>query len=178
MRPATATPPPRRGFTLVELSVTIGIIAALAAVVFTVGSSMVARSREAVCLGNLRGLGVALRGYLDDHNQTMPELEIGRALRGEDKPVLETVLIDYVAGGAEAFRCPADATEYARSGSSYIWNSTLSGRHVSKLSFFGIDDRPDRIPLISDKEAWHPGGSNFLYADLSSSSDIRFSTDN
>ncbi len=167
----------RHGFTLVELIVAIGIIAALAAVVFTIGSPMVARSREAACLGNLRGIGIALRGYLDDHNQRMPAMEMGRSSRGDDAPVLETVLLPYLAGGASTFHCPADATEFAKSGSSYLWNSTLNGRLASELSFFGIADRPDRIPLVSDKESWHPGGTNFLYADLSSSRDVRFTTE-
>jgi prepilin-type processing-associated H-X9-DG protein len=49
---------------------------------------------------------------------------------------------------------------------------------VSKLSFFGIKDRPDKIPLVIDKEAWHPHGTNFLYADQSSSSKARFATGN
>jgi prepilin-type processing-associated H-X9-DG protein len=76
----------------------------------------------------------------------------------------------------DAFRCPQDKKEFEKSGSSYLWNNTQNGRHVTKLSFFGIEDRPEKIPLISDKEAWHPDGTNFLYADLSSSSQIRFTT--
>jgi prepilin-type processing-associated H-X9-DG protein len=47
---------------------------------------------------------------------------------------------------------------------------------VTNLSFFGIEDRPEKIPLVSDKEAWHPDGTNFLYADFSGSSQIRFTT--
>ena len=78
----------------------------------------------------------------------------------------------------EAFKCPQDSEQYNKSGSSYLWNSTQSGLLVSELAFFGIKDRPDKIPLITDKESWHPGGTNFLYADQTSSNKVRFAAGN
>jgi prepilin-type processing-associated H-X9-DG protein len=86
---------------------------------------------------------------------------------------LETVLLPYLAT-PDAFKCPADHEQFEKTGCSYAWNSTQSGLHVSKLAFFGIKDRPDRIPLITDKESWHPSGVNFLYADATSSNKPRF----
>ncbi len=88
---------------------------------------------------------------------------------------MDTVLASYFES-AEAFHCPADKVQFAKNGCSYSWNSYQSGKHVSKLYFFGI--RPESIPLITDKEAWHPGGTNFLYADLSSSNKPRFGVGN
>jgi prepilin-type N-terminal cleavage/methylation domain-containing protein len=167
-----------RGFTLTELLILLAIIAALAGVVYPLGRSLLARSREASCLGQLRSLGVALQGYLQDHQQTMPEIAVGRGSRTEEAPVLETVLIPYVSS-PDAFRCPQDRDEYMKSGSSYAWNSTQSGRRVSQLEFFGIDaDRPQQIPLIADKEGWHPSGTNILYADMSSANQLRFTAGN
>lgn len=162
------------GFTMVELLVVVGILAVLGGVVFAVGRPMVAKARQASCLNQLRSLGVGMQAYLQDNNQVMPEMEAGRSSKQQDVPVLDTVLAPYV-GNPEAFRCPQDREIFEKSGCSYLWNSTQSGLHVSKLSFFGIEGRPEKIPLISDKEAWHPDGTNFLYADLSSSSKIRFS---
>jgi prepilin-type N-terminal cleavage/methylation domain-containing protein/prepilin-type processing-associated H-X9-DG protein len=166
-----------RGFTLTEMLVVLAIIGALAGIGYPVTRSFIGNSREAACLGKLRSLGAALQTYLQEHNDKMPELAIGRASKTEDLPVLETVLLPYLDAPA-AFQCPADKEQFVKSGSSYLWNSTQNGLHVSQLSFFGIKDRPDKIPLITDKESWHPGGTNFLYADSSSSNKPRFAAGN
>lgn len=165
-----------RGFTITELIVTVSIIAVLAGIAFPVVRGSIRASHKAGCLSNLRQIGFALEGYLQDHQQRMPELVTGRESRGEDLPVLETALLPYV-GGEQLFHCPADDEIFAKSGSSYLWNGTQSGLPRTKLSFFGEDRRLSRIPLVADKEAWHAGGdvgTNFLYADLSASNDIQF----
>ncbi|MGL4400082.1 MAG: type IV pilin protein [Luteolibacter sp.] len=164
-----------RGFTLVELLVVIAIIAVLAGIGYPVTRSFIAKSHEATCLGNLRSLGVALQSYLQEHNQIMPDLAIARSSKTEDIAVLDTVLLPYL-DSPDAFRCPADKTAFEKTGSSYNWNSTQSRRPVSDLYFFGV--REDVIPLITDKESWHPGGTNFLFADLSSSNKPRFAVSN
>jgi prepilin-type N-terminal cleavage/methylation domain-containing protein len=164
-----------RGFTLTEMLVVLAIIGTLAAIIYPISRSFVGKSREAACLDHLRSLGVGLQGYLQDHNDIMPTLETGRASKSDDVPVLDTVLPPYL-GSAETFQCPADKVQFAKTGCSYSWNSYQSGKHVSKLYFFGI--RPESIPLITDKESWHPSGTNFLYADLSSSNKPRFGVGN
>lgn len=166
-----------RGFTLMEMLIVLAVIATLAGIGIPLGKSMLAKSREAACLSQLRSLGVALQGYLQDHNQFLPDLAMGRSSKTDESPVLETVLLAYVES-PDAFKCPQDSKEFEKSGSSYFWNHLQSGVHVTKVAFFGINDRPDKIPLISDKEAWHPGGTNFLYADQSSSNRIRFAATN
>ena len=168
---------PLLGFTLTELLVVIAIIATLVGVAVPVSISMVAKSREATCLGNLRQIGVGLQAYLSDNNQRLPVLALGRDSKSSAEPVLETVLLPY-CGGEDIFRCPADKEQFAKTGGSYNWNITQNGLHITKLSFFGIEDRPEIIPLVSDKESWHPGGTNFLYADSSSSNKARFVTGN
>lgn len=160
-----------RGFTLVEMFVALAIVGTLAGVAYPITRSFIGRSREAACLGNLRSLGVALQTHLQENNNIMPEMEAGRASKSEGVPVLDTVLLPYLETEA-AFRCPADKEQFEMTGTSYSWNSYQSGRHVSQLYFFWI--REDRIPLITDKESWHPSGTNFLYADLSSSNKVRF----
>lgn len=163
------------GFTLIELLIVIAIIAALAGVAVPVSLSMVAKSREAACLGNLRSIGVGLQGYLQDNNNRLPVLALGRENKTSQEPVLETVISEYLEN-EEAFHCPEDEEQFAKTGSSYNWNITQNGRHVSKVAFLGNDDRPESVPLVSDKESWHPGGTNFLYADYSSSNKVRFAT--
>ncbi|MBC7981394.1 MAG: prepilin-type N-terminal cleavage/methylation domain-containing protein [Armatimonadetes bacterium] len=164
-----------RGFTMVELLVVIAIIGTLVGIGYPVTRSLISRSQEAACLGNLRSLGVALQGYLQEHNDTMPSLQMARASSTLDVAVLDTALLPYLQS-PDAFHCPADKLEFEKTGSSYSWNPTQSGRHISNLYFFGV--REDTIPLITDKESWHPGGTNFLFADLSSSNKPRFAVSN
>ena len=163
-----------RGFTLVEMLVVIIIIATLAGISYRIILSAVAKSREAVCLNQLRSLGVGLENYLQDHGDIMPDMLAGRTSKTEDVPVLDTVLLPYLQT-ADAFHCPADKLQFEKTGCSYLWNFLQSGKSLSQLSLFGIKE-PTRIPLITDKESWHPSGTNFLYADLSSSSKARFAT--
>ncbi len=165
------------GFTLVELLVVLAIIGGLAAIIYPISRSMIGKSREAACLTNLRSLGVGLQSYLQEHNDKMPELAAGRASKTEELPVLETLLSPYLES-PDVFHCPADRKEFQKSGSSYLWNATQNGRHISQLALFGIKDRPDKIPLIYEKEAWHPNGMNFLYGDMTGSNKLRLAVGN
>lgn len=167
----------KSGFTLVELLVVIAIIAALAGISFPIFRSIRGKSQEAACLNNMRSLGIALQSYLQENQDKLPEMAQGRVSKTEETPVLETVLLPYLES-AEAFHCPADTKQFAKTGSSYFWNSTQNGRRVNQLSIFGINDRPDKVPLIYDKEAWHPNKVNFLYGDMTSATKFRITTGN
>jgi len=167
----------KHGFTLMELLVVITLIAALAAITYPVMRNHIAKSKQVACLTKMRSLGVAVESYLQDNNRRMPDIAAARPSKEADVEVLETVLKPYLQD-AEAFHCPADTVQFEKTGSSYLWNSSLSGQMASNLSFLNIDGRPQAIPLIADKEGWHPGpkNTNILYADLTASSDLRFVT--
>jgi prepilin-type N-terminal cleavage/methylation domain-containing protein len=167
----------RRGFTLVEVLVVVGIIVALTALIVPFSRSMIAKSRQAACLSNLRQIGVGVESYLQDNNNTMPNLEAGRKSRNEDIPVMENTLNAYLEN-EEVFHCPEDKTLFTESGSSYLWNSTQSNRNREQLLFFNIKGDSSRVPIVTDKEAWHPGesGVNILYADYSASKEFKFNT--
>lgn len=162
-----------RGVTLIEAVIVLAIIAVLFAVVYPISRSILAKSHEAVCLDLLRAQGVGLQTYLQEHSDIMPVMETGRKSKTDPVEVLDTVLMPYV-GAAESFHCPADKKEFAKTGCSYNWNHLQNGRRASDLYFFGVPE--NLIPLITDKEAWHPGGTNYLNADLSSSNRPRFIT--
>jgi prepilin-type N-terminal cleavage/methylation domain-containing protein len=62
----------RAGFTLIELLVVIGIIALLASLILPALSSARDKGRRAVCLSNLRQVGIAVHLYADDHGGNIP----------------------------------------------------------------------------------------------------------
>lgn len=167
----------RKGFTLTELLVVIAIIAALSALVTPVAMKVSRSAKQTACLSNLRSIGVGLEAYLADNHRIFPELKMGRSGK-EDEDVLEVALEPYV--NREVFECPADEKYFAASGSSYFWNNTQSGLRKNQVNFMGETGRPELVPLVFDKEAFHPEphGANFLYADLSASKEVHFVTEN
>jgi len=60
-----------RGFTLIELLVVIAIIAILAAILFPVFAQARAAARKAVCLSNMKQLGIASSMYFQDYDETI-----------------------------------------------------------------------------------------------------------
>ena len=65
----------RKGFTLIELLVVIAIIAILAAMLLPVLEQ--ARARTAVCMNNLKQLGLAWFMYLNDYDEFFPPVNQG-----------------------------------------------------------------------------------------------------
>jgi prepilin-type N-terminal cleavage/methylation domain-containing protein len=65
----------RHGFTLIELLVVIAIIGILAAMVFPVFARARESARKAVCLSNIKNIGLAIQMYLTDNNDTLPPAE-------------------------------------------------------------------------------------------------------
>lgn len=166
-------------FTLLEVLVTLVVLAVVAALAIPAFTAAVNRGRSAACLLNLRSIGAGLQSYLGENNLRMPVLAAGRASREEDVQVLDTLLAPYVDDPG-VFHCPADRRLYSQTGNSYIWNSALNGQSAASLNLFAILEDRSRIPVVSDKEGWHRESGvrvNFLYADGHASENIRLFTE-
>jgi len=165
----------RSAFSLLEILVTLAIVAILVAIVFPAFQSLRGRAESAQCLANLRNIGVGLNSYLSEHGMILPEMAAARADRREDVPVIDSVLAPYVED-PRVFGCPADPAEFRSTGTSYYWNSALSGQPVFSLNLFGLITDQDKIPLLVDKEGWHTQAKrriNHLFADGHASAEWR-----
>lgn len=132
------------GFTLIELLVVIAIIAILAALLLPVFGRAKAKARNAVCLSQLRQLGVTTRLYANDNENRMPAAELLPSVSidpakplGRIRDVLGS-LINQNGGGTNAsanvFRCPQDQIGmFEKEGSSYEWNTDLNGRRMDEI---------------------------------------------
>jgi prepilin-type N-terminal cleavage/methylation domain-containing protein len=167
------------GFTLAEVLVTMAIVAVLAVLGQVVGARMIEYGRAAGCVQNLRQIGVGLQRYLGDHDNRFPQLAAGRSSLEEQLPVLDTELAPYL-GDKAVFKCPSDRGGLAeRTGTSYFWNNLVSGQNAADMNFLGNQDIT-HIPLVSDKEAFHPYQQprvNLLYADGRATSQMQFFTE-
>lgn len=167
-------------FTLIELLVVIVIIAILAAVLLPVFFQARWRSNNAVCLSNLRQLGIALHAYAEDNESHMP---VGNDTLWGDRlhlPDTKTRFLRWVMGNRvepEVWHCPADlgfrwwtadytriVTDYVPScyktrGQSYDYN-LLMVWDPARLRVAPVDvvavRIPSRIVLLKDAHfMWH-----------------------
>ena len=170
---------PRAGLTILELLVVIAIIALLSTLLVPVYKRVAESGRATACISNLRQVGVGLAAYLTDNNNTMPILKTAREQLSDEVPVIDNTLDKYVTAKA-VFACPADRKFAAASGTSYLWNVTLNGQTLGNLNFLGIVDEHSRIPILADKEGFHPYTKdkvNILYADGHATKELKFAGD-
>lgn len=168
---------PRAGFTVMELAITLTLVAITLSIGIYGYQRAIPHARAIACRQNLQDLSRALQLYLSEHQEIMPILAAGRAsIEEHEKPTLDTVLRPYL-DHPESLRCPDDREGlYESSGTSYYWNSVLNGQRSSNLRFLLMQDEA-LIPVISDKEAFHKGvgtGVNILYANGQVDKEFKF----
>jgi prepilin-type N-terminal cleavage/methylation domain-containing protein/prepilin-type processing-associated H-X9-DG protein len=146
----------RTGFTLVELLVTLAVIAVIASLLFPALAGAKAKADSTRCLSNLRQIGVAVRVYATDNAGSLPRAEAnsrGTVLGGSGKagtPFLEEVLSLQLSGNQKVFRCPVDEKKNREvQGSSYEWNTGLNGRLLQRI------EDAEQTWLARDLEGWH-----------------------
>ena len=99
----------RRGFTLLELLIVIGIIAVLMGILLPVIAKARESSRRTVCLSNLRQIALAMNTYADHHKGRLPNGNPPQTPNDYDatNAVLVRLNQDYVKSPA-VFHCPSD----------------------------------------------------------------------
>jgi prepilin-type N-terminal cleavage/methylation domain-containing protein/prepilin-type processing-associated H-X9-DG protein len=106
------------GFTLIELLVVIAIIAILAAILFPVFAKAREKGRQAVCVSNLKQLGVAAYMYVQDYDEillmTAYQPPSGTGQPPSTSPIWSAIVAPYVKN-TQIFVCPdaANGGRYA-----------------------------------------------------------------
>ena len=185
MRNPLAFRHPFRAFTLIELLVVIAIIGVLAGLLLPVLGRSKAKAYNAVCVSNLRQLGIATRLYSDDNQERLPSAEILPTQPIDPQkplPRICDILASYVgrtAGtntiSATVFKCPVDKMgRFVAEGSSYEWNYDLNGHRLDEtrtdsaflllkkgdpsggITNFVVTFPPGTTPLFLDYDDFHP----------------------
>ena len=172
-------------FTLIELLVVISIIAILASLVLPALARAKAKGYNAVCVNNLRQLGIATRLYADDNNNRLPSAEILPTEPIDPQKPLARICdvlasnIGRTAGtntnAVSVFRCPSDRLGlFATEGSSYEWDADLNGHRIDETKTahmflvwqtdggptqstnIVLRFPPETTPFLLDYEEFHP----------------------
>ena len=166
--PPTTVTPRRRGFTLVELLVVLGIITVLVGLLASAVAGVRRDSRKTVCKSQLQQIGHALRIHLNNHKDRYPRAPALPSVNPNGYPTLMEHLSANLGNDLRVFRCPADETVYPAEQTSYFYYSEAGENPIQKTLLWRVyKGDVTRIPILWDADDFHGGGVpfNWLFLD-------------
>ena len=165
-----------KGFSLVELMITLGLMTVLTVMMFGFGSASHQRSQKKLCADNLQKIYLALQIYANDFKGALPQNT--NAVTSEE--VLDELVPKYTAD-TSIFICPGGRDAQIPSGEpltqnkisyAYYMGSRLANSQDVLLSDRQVDTLPKRAgEIIFSPNGKSPGnnhhkyGGNFLFGD-------------
>jgi len=180
-----------KAFTLIELLVVVAIIAALIAILMPAVSKARTQANRAVCASNLRGIGVALRDYMNDTGDRYPAVSYMPSISPAPlpKPPGYSIgdLLSKRVSDINVFHCPKDTSGNARPApnagksyfdsdrTSYEYRIQLIGQTAAEAAKRASDFLQDPVAentlwLLRDFDNFHGkagtmGARRYLYSD-------------
>ncbi len=166
----------KRGFSLIELLVVIGIIAILAAILFPMLTKTREKAKQTTCCNNANQLGKAFAIYAAENGGRYPSCLEGGVSEIPGDCTLFRALARYIANNRKLFICPADTGDKCIGGSSrpyntLVWKSSwawptgwgpdwiqgcLVDNPVSgRMNIWQFTIQASKRPVIFDHRPWH-----------------------
>ena len=166
----------RNAFTLLELLLTVSLIALLAGLMFPALETLRKQVESTACASNLRQIGLAVMQKVQDNGNVYPLVEgdpIDPIYPPEDAAESLADTLKPYGITSKALRCPSDVkgrNYFGAKGSSYEWFSFIDGERAVSAKIYlpeGTLVLPlMRFPLAADFELVHYRMSmNILFAD-------------
>jgi prepilin-type N-terminal cleavage/methylation domain-containing protein len=162
----TRAPIRKAGFTIIELLIVVVIVSILGTLSMPTYGYLRLKAGGAVCASNLRLLGVALNGYLQDHSMIWPQLPKAPFAREQDEWAWwENTMREYGVGRRN-WICPSEADFYK------LAKNANPNEFVSSYIVTQFDEFPNTAfrwnqPWIMERGGFHGKnvGPNMLMPD-------------